>query len=166
MRDLTSFDRPEMSQSASSSSGFIPIQQNFYATIVDVDPQPQSESQFSMANSTNPFAMGSNAMGSNAMDSSSTSSRAHRPPRPPRAKRPKPDPSTAGPTNKQQFDAISKYLNVLTERLNHLEQENNNLKAMMSLSGLKPIYAQQQIDNGVLGQLYAEKLAEFTQCMK
>jgi hypothetical protein len=142
-----------MSQST-SSNGLVPVQQNFYATIVDVDPQSACMDASA--------ATGSFSSGSMAMDAS----KSHRPPRPPRAKRPKPDPTTTGPTNKQQFDAIAKYLNHLNERLTALEKENNNLKAIITLSGMKPIWGAQQIDNTALGQMYQDQLNEFTQCMK
>lgn len=149
-----------MSQATSSSNGLVPVQQNFYATIVDIDPQQ------SVCMDTPPvtcsFTSGSFTSGSMAIDST----KSHRPPRPPRAKRPKPDPTTTGPTNKQQFDAIAKYLNHLNERLSALEKENNNLKAMITLSGIKPVWGSQQIDHVALGQMYQDRLSEFTQCMR
>lgn len=128
------------------ASSFVPPVQNFYATIVDTEPQMDLQQV--------------------ASGQIQHYGKTPKPPRASKVKRQRPDPATFGPTNKQQFEQIANYLNHLNEKITQLEQENNNLKSIISLADLKPLYDFQSVENSQLPQLYNEKLKVFTQCMK
>ena len=79
---------------------------------------------------------------------------------------PRPHSLPNGPTNREQFQQLFNMVSELQNKINHLEQENTTLKAMIALSQLMPGYANNSIDNSVLPELFKEKYEMFIRCMK
>jgi len=78
----------------------------------------------------------------------------------------KPQQYATGPTNREQFQHLFALVDQLQKKINQLEHENLNLKAIVGLSNICPNYQQQSIDQQQLPQLFEDKVQNFSKCMK
>lgn len=94
-------------------------------------------------------------------------------PKRPRKER-KSDPSKAGgPTNVQKFEELYNQMKLMHQGMQHmhekmvsLENEVSTLKAIVVLSGMKPVFEPRTVPSDQLGKGYSEMTQMFQSCMK
>lgn len=128
-------------------------------------PGPSSLSNFSVAVVDD--------HGPSAMSTTETKMDATHPQKKKKMRKAKPAQFATGPTNREQFQKLYEmtsqlqtYIAMLEGKVNRLEQDNNNLKAIISLSNIAPCTGPKTVNAQQLPQIYGERLAVFHKCMK